>query len=412
MKRDDALRAVGEYAAEQWGLFTAAQAQLLGVSGVDLKRLVDTDLIESRGRGVYLIGGAAAPEYELIKVAWLRLAPDLGAWERLSPGSHKAVVSHSSACLLHQLGDIPMPQAEFIVPVRKTTRHADVRLRVDELAADDVVVVAGLPVTSVERTIADLLKARADGGHVGRVVADALRRGLADRAALADRVAPHVRAYGLPARATGAELLVALLPQVHEASTSVDRALVELSGEPASIGQVHDAAWQAAQQLAASAAVPHADLVRSLAQIGRLDPAVIEAVTNIGRLDPAVLQAMATIQSTLSGSQYTRVMEEIRKIGASYTDVYEQIARAADLTAHLQPTRELAATLQRSLDGYARMQPSLPRALPSTQAELEKPSAGNSPSPSASRVYRDSKDKAGESSDTPAEADLEQQEQA
>jgi predicted transcriptional regulator of viral defense system len=315
MKRDDALRAVGEYAAEQWGVFTAAQAELQGVGGVGLKRLVDAGLIESRGRGVYLISGAAAPEYELIKVAWLQLAPGLGAWERLSPGSHRAVVSHSSACLLHQLGDIPMPQAEFIVPERKTTRHADVRLRVDELAAADVVVVAGLPVTSVERTIADLLKVRADGGHVGRVVADALKRGLADRAALAERVAPHVRAYGLPAQASGAELLDALLAQAGETPTPVERALAELGRQPATAG-LDLASWQAAtqvfQQLAASAAVPHAELARSLSQIGRLDPAVLESLSQIGRLDPAVFRALTQIQHSLADSQAARVAQSLR----------------------------------------------------------------------------------------------------
>jgi hypothetical protein len=93
--------------------------------------------------------------------------------------------------------------------------------------------------------------------------------------------------------------------------------------------------------------------------------------------------------------------------------VYEQPARAADLTAHLRPSQDFLETMRRSLDAYARMQPSLPRAFPSTPAALEKPAAGNSSSPSAWQGYRGGKDEAVESSsDAAADTNLEQRERA
>ncbi|MGW0393869.1 hypothetical protein ACWDYJ_23820 [Streptomyces sp. NPDC003042] len=74
----------------------------------------------------------------------------------------------------------------------------------------DTTTVDGLPVTTVDRTISDLLRVRADAGHVGRVIADADHRGLTDTRKLGARVQPYTRVYGLPANATGADLLDSL----------------------------------------------------------------------------------------------------------------------------------------------------------------------------------------------------------
>lgn len=215
MRRDQALRAVGELASDQWGLVTASQAKTAGVSAVDLLRLVEAGLLESVGRGVYLAAGAAQPDHLEIKVAWLRLEPGLPAWQRHSTATYGGVVSHGSACDLHQLGDLPTSTVEISVPRRRTTREPGVRLHRADLDPADVVLIDGLPVTTAERTVVDLLAARADGAHVGEVIADADRRGLANRTTLADRVARFTRAYGLPRSASGQQLLEYLAEQAN-----------------------------------------------------------------------------------------------------------------------------------------------------------------------------------------------------
>ncbi|WP_156046109.1 type IV toxin-antitoxin system AbiEi family antitoxin domain-containing protein [Herbidospora cretacea] len=211
MRRHQALKAVGARATDQWGLVTTAQAKLAGLGSVDLARLHEAGLIESAGRGVYLVAGAPVPDHLEIKLAWLRLDPARPAWQRHQPDTYGGVVSHTSACRLHGLGDIPASRVEITVPTRRTTREPGVKLHRAAVDPSDVTIVDGLPVTRAERTVADLLAARADGGHVGGVVADALRLGLADQTHLTTRIAPFTKAYGLSHSASSQDFLTYLL---------------------------------------------------------------------------------------------------------------------------------------------------------------------------------------------------------
>jgi DNA-binding LacI/PurR family transcriptional regulator len=79
--------------------------------------------------------------------------------------------------------------------------------------AEDITVVDGLPVTTVPRTVVDLLEYRADAARTGAFVAEAAARGLVRVDDLAPRVAAFVGSYGLPAEASGAELLEFLCEQ-------------------------------------------------------------------------------------------------------------------------------------------------------------------------------------------------------
>ncbi|MFB9680434.1 hypothetical protein [Streptosporangium vulgare] len=82
-----------------------------------------------------------------------------------------------------------------------------------KLEAADVVLIDGLPVTTAERTVVDLLAARVDGAHVGGVITDADRYGLTNRDSLGRRVARFAAAYGLPRSASGRQLLEYLAEQ-------------------------------------------------------------------------------------------------------------------------------------------------------------------------------------------------------
>ncbi|MFC8247381.1 type IV toxin-antitoxin system AbiEi family antitoxin domain-containing protein [Streptomyces chartreusis] len=213
MDRSEQLTILSGVAADQWGLVTAAQAKDLGLSGVQLLRLAEAGLLESVGRGVYAMPSAGLPQYLEIKVAWLRLQPHAPAWERPLGSPDSGVVSHASACHLHDLGDIPVAEVEITVPRRRTTTEPFVRLRTAPVNPADITVVDGLPVTAPARTIVDLLKAKADGGHVGGVIADAERRDLVDIDELAERMQPCARAYGLASTATGHQLIEHLVEQ-------------------------------------------------------------------------------------------------------------------------------------------------------------------------------------------------------
>ena len=211
MRGGQAARSLEAICAKQAGLVTAAQARAVGVAGADLARLVRDGALESVERGTYLLAGCDWPIHLEIRVAWLRLDPAALPGARDGLGADDGVVSHRSACLLFELGDIPAPATELTVPRCRRTRVPHVRLRVcSDLPAQQVAVVEGLPVTTPARTIVDLLRDSADGGHVGGVVADAANRGLIRL----DRLAPHVERfasrYAMPG-ADGLELLEMLI---------------------------------------------------------------------------------------------------------------------------------------------------------------------------------------------------------
>src|SRR5207248_1731762 len=129
------------------GMVTSAQAVPAGVSYMQLKRMTEAGLLEKAGQGVYLmIGGqAAAARHRAVKVAWLRMDPAVPAWERPLLGANSAIVSHRSAAMLLQLGDLVVRDMEFTTPRRRTSRDQLVRLRVGTLAPRDRRVAAASP---------------------------------------------------------------------------------------------------------------------------------------------------------------------------------------------------------------------------------------------------------------------------
>ncbi|MFF4652592.1 type IV toxin-antitoxin system AbiEi family antitoxin domain-containing protein [Streptomyces sp. NPDC001380] len=216
MNRAEQLSLLGGIAADQWGLVTAAQAKEAGLNGVQLRRLTEAGLLESISHGVYLLIAAGQPRHLEIKAAWLRLQPAAPAWQR-SPGDpDSGVVSHASACQLHELGDIPAPKVEISVPRRRVTNDPFVRLRTAAVDPADITLVDGLPVTTAHRTILDLLHAKADGGHIGGVIAEAERRDLITLDALADTAQPFARKYGLAHDVDGLTLIDHLVAQAGE----------------------------------------------------------------------------------------------------------------------------------------------------------------------------------------------------
>lgn len=182
---------VASLAEGQWGLFTAAQARGAGVSRVQLTRLVQDGMLTRLAHGVYVLRGAAGVEHLELRAAWLGLEPEQMAADRLIRRHQGAVVSHASAARLHQLGDLEADRHEFTFPTRKQTRRTDVRLHRGVLTPAEVVTVAGLPTTTPERIVVDLLDDRHDGEHIARVLASAVR----SRSIDLDRLAPRLARF-------------------------------------------------------------------------------------------------------------------------------------------------------------------------------------------------------------------------
>jgi predicted transcriptional regulator of viral defense system len=189
------LRELSRVTAMQWGLVTTAQAGRRGVSRLYLSRLADSGHLERLGHGIYRAAGVPADRFEAMKAAWLSVDPKLTAEERLRRPVADAVVSGAAAAYLHGLGDLVPEPYEFTVPARRQTQRSEIRFRVRQLPEDSITLREGLPVTTVEQTIADLIEARTDQSLVAGVLADA---GDLDRTRLAELLGPLAARNGFP----------------------------------------------------------------------------------------------------------------------------------------------------------------------------------------------------------------------
>lgn len=220
MSRGRALSALSEVTPEQWGMVTAAQARLLGVTRVDMARLVadgTLEQIEGAARVYRLVGSPPDPELDPLRAAWLQLGGAQPAAQRLR--NPDAVASHRSAAGALHLGDLLSTVHEFYVARRRQPRRPDLRLRVRrQLPRGDWRVVDGLPVCTAHRVITDLLADREDESAVARICQDAVRDDLLNAAQLAALVDPYAAAYGaIDGRELGARLLGIETPAEREA---------------------------------------------------------------------------------------------------------------------------------------------------------------------------------------------------
>ena len=186
-------------------MLTAAQATADGIARSTLARREKTGTLERMRPGVYRLPGTPADRLEDIRAAWLASDPTTVAGYRLA--SPDVVVGGAAAAWGHGLGDLyPAPYLLYTAK-RRQTGQDDVRYSRRHLPSSDVMILDGLPVTTPERTIADLL----DEGDLS-LVADALRD--AERAdndldvpALISHLDTHARRLG---HASGAELYAEL----------------------------------------------------------------------------------------------------------------------------------------------------------------------------------------------------------
>lgn len=173
MKRVDALEIIHTLTAQQWGLFTTAQAKQFGITDKDLARLNNNGLISRIRSGVYIAEGTPWSNLTEIRTQWLALEPKSLAHERES----QAVISHISATQIYGVGDLGLEHIHFTVDVPRQTRQPEVKFHVEELHQNQWQLVEGLPVTTPIKTITDLVATDIEPGHVLDVLDDFVAAG-------------------------------------------------------------------------------------------------------------------------------------------------------------------------------------------------------------------------------------------
>ncbi|HEX6686877.1 MAG TPA: type IV toxin-antitoxin system AbiEi family antitoxin domain-containing protein [Candidatus Limnocylindrales bacterium] len=198
MSRRTALAAISPVAAEQWGMITTGQARRLGVSRLDLNRLVDdgTLVVAPQAARVYRLAGVPEdPNLDPLRAAWLQLGGSRSWQERVA--DPEVIISHRSAAHLRGLGDLIPHEHEFYATTRQRPRRDDIRLRVrSAIAPESWEIWDGLPVRTVPAIIDDLLGDGEDESAVSQVARDAFERRLLRRSTLRAVIEPYAVAYG------------------------------------------------------------------------------------------------------------------------------------------------------------------------------------------------------------------------
>jgi predicted transcriptional regulator of viral defense system len=176
MSVQDCLYALAE---GQGGFFTAQQAIGAGVARSTLTyHARDGGMLRRAGRGVYRLRRFPSSPYEHVICAWLGLS------------RAGAVVSHVSALELMELTDLIVDEVHVTVPRSKRGAAVPAGVRVHFTArpieGPQRHTVSGMPVTGVERTIADVVRVVGWSEQVDLAVRQSLSRGMTTPARLSE----------------------------------------------------------------------------------------------------------------------------------------------------------------------------------------------------------------------------------
>lgn len=154
-----------EIAEGQAGYFSAAQAVNIGFSRKRLSLNVKSGKFQRVFQGVYRFVLFPSSPFEDLFVAWLRAGPE-------------SVISHESALAVYELSDVLPSEIHITVPRTASRRRKNLKQHTQKLEENEITSRSGLPVTTVERTIADVAAAGLAEELVRQAIEEALQRGL------------------------------------------------------------------------------------------------------------------------------------------------------------------------------------------------------------------------------------------
>lgn len=239
MVKQSDISELEQLAASQWGMFTTAQAQALGFRRNQISRMVDSMRAEPMCYGVYRFAAGSEPAHADLKAAWLSAFPKETAAERLAKRPFDAVVAAETAAAALGAGDFHLSPYTFVTAARKQTVRKDMRFLGCSLDEADVVMIDGLPTTSFERTVFDLLRIDEDPSLVDGFMRDAARnRAHAfDFERLSELLGPIASRHGFPegGAAFAADLVLRNVSDVlvDRANDALRSAIVDICGSEA-----------------------------------------------------------------------------------------------------------------------------------------------------------------------------------
>jgi predicted transcriptional regulator of viral defense system len=172
------------------GLVTADQARQAGFTDSVLARLVQRGRIERTARGVYRVPYLTPDRFAQYREAML--------WATANRGPENVALSHSTALAIYGISDANPHLIHLTVPKSARLRRQKpkgVVLHRGDLTPEDVSIQEGLSLTTIGRTVSDLLSFGARLDLVRQAISDARREGFirdAEARRLRRKVEAHV----------------------------------------------------------------------------------------------------------------------------------------------------------------------------------------------------------------------------
>jgi predicted transcriptional regulator of viral defense system len=185
-------------AEDNGGLLTSGQARAAGIAASVLARLTARGRLERASRGVYRIPYFPSNRFSQFREAVM--------WARAGRGPESVALSHATALTIYEISDANPARIHLTVPRRARLRRKRpewVEIHRADLALDDVTVHEGLPLTTIARTVEDMLASTGQVSLVRQAISGARREGCIGRAEaqrLTRRVARHIRSAEADAR--------------------------------------------------------------------------------------------------------------------------------------------------------------------------------------------------------------------
>jgi predicted transcriptional regulator of viral defense system len=161
------------------GLVTAAQARALGIKDSVLARLTQRGKLERVARGVYRIPYFPADPLSQYREAVL--------WARASHGPEQVAISHETALGVYGISDVNPAHVHLTVSKQARLRRQKPKWIVihrSDLPPSDVTTHEGLPVTTVAKSVMDVMETTGRLGLARQALKDARKEGYISAAEL------------------------------------------------------------------------------------------------------------------------------------------------------------------------------------------------------------------------------------
>jgi predicted transcriptional regulator of viral defense system len=159
-------------AEENDGLFTSQEARRAGVPDSVLVRLAQRRRLERVARGVYRIRIFPPTRFSQYRQAIL--------WVRASSGPQNVALSHETALAVYGISDANPSRIHLTIPARarlRRERPIGIVVHRADPSPEEITTHEGMPVTTVERTIGDILVETGKVGLARQAIGDARREG-------------------------------------------------------------------------------------------------------------------------------------------------------------------------------------------------------------------------------------------